>query len=175
MGLGFGYMADSAKIEGVSNPGAVDATGGAFTLEVDVGGAVSPGIILAGSYTIHSVGDAKLRNDTRLDRPARDPALTMLAAMVDVYPNPRAGFHVGGSLGLASLRVHAEEDRLASSGGQTGWGVAPHVGYEWWVSSYWGLGALARLVYARTRGDYANGTASDGIVAGTLLFTATYN
>jgi hypothetical protein len=175
MGIGFGYKADSAKIESASFPGKVDAAGGALTLEVAIGGSLAPGFILAGSFTIHSAGDAKLRNDTRVYRPPHDTALTLIAAMVDFYPDPRAGFHVGGALGMATLRVRADQDKYASADGQSGLGLAPHVGYEWWVGNDWGIGALARFVYARTKGAYADGTETDASAVGCLLFTATYN
>jgi hypothetical protein len=175
MAIGGGYMATSSTLEGATFPGKVDAAGGAIALDLAIGGALSPGIILAGSYSVLTVGDAKLTNDTRVYRPAHDMGLTLLAAMLDVYPNPRAGFHFGGALGFASVRARADEDAQASSGGQNGFGLAPHVGYEWWVSNYWGLGVLGRFVFARTQGDYADGKEKDSVVGAAILFSATYN
>jgi len=176
MGIGGGYVANATTIEGPTFQGKVDAAGGAFTLEVDIGGALSPGLILAGSYTVLSVGNAKLTNDTRNYKPAHDPSLTMLAAMIDLYPNPKGGFHLGGALGFASFRVREDTDAQASSSGQIGLGLAPHVGYEWWVGNYWGIGVLGRFVFARTEGDYAaDGKEKDTVTGGTILFSATYN
>jgi hypothetical protein len=176
MGIGAGYIANATTLEGPTFQGQVDAAGGAFTLELDIGGALSPGIILAGSYTVHSVGNAKLTNDTRSYRPAHDPSLTMLAAMLDVYPDPKAGFHFGGALGFASFRVREDTDAQASSAGQSGFGLAPHVGYEWWVSNYWGIGVLGRFIFARTQGDYAaDGKEKDTVTGAAILFSATYN
>ena len=180
MSIGGGYMANASTLEGPTYRGTVDARGGAIALELAIGGALSPGLILAGTYTVHSVGDAKLTNDTRTSaagryRPEHDPGLTMLAAMLDVYPNHKGGFHLGGSLGFATLRVRADEDPLASDNGQNGFGIAPHVGYEWWVSNYWGLGVLGRFVFARTEGDYADGKEKDTVTGGAILFSATYN
>ncbi len=175
MGLGGGYMATATTLESPTAPGKVNAAGGAIALDLAIGGAVSPGIILAGSYSVLSVGDAKLSNDTRVYRPAHDMALTMVAAMLDVYPNPKMGFHFGGSLGFAFARARADEDALATTGGQSGLGLAPHVGYEWWVSNYWGLGVLGRFVVARTDGNYGDGKEKDNISGGAILFSATYN
>jgi hypothetical protein len=175
MAIGGGYMATATTLEGPTFPGKVDAGGGAIALDLAIGGAISPGIILAGSYSVLSVGDAKLTNDTRIYRPPHDMGLTMVAAMLDVYPNPKAGFHFGGALGFASARARADEDAHASSRGQSGFGLAPHVGYEWWVSNYWGLGVLGRFVFARTKGDYADGKETDNITGGAILFSATYN
>lgn len=169
-------MATSTTLTGPTFPGSVDAGGGAVSLEVALGGALSPGIILAGSFSVLSVGNAKLTNDTRTYRPAHDMGLTLLLAMLDVYPNPKMGFHFGGGLGFASTRARADEDAQASSDAQIGLGLAPHVGYEWWVSNYWGLGVLGRFVYARTKGDYAtDGKEQDTSTGFAILFSATYN
>ncbi len=175
MAIGGGYMATATTLEGPTFGGKVDSAGGAIALEIALGGALSPGIILAGSYSVLTVGNAKLTNDTRSYRPEHDMGLTMLAAMLDVYPNPRAGFHFGGGLGFASVRVRANEDAQASDGGQNGFGIAPHIGYEWWVSNYWGLGVLGRFVFARTEGDYSDGREKDSSAGFGILFSATYN
>jgi hypothetical protein len=175
MAIGGGYLSSARTLEGPTYQGKVDAGGGAVALEVAVGGALSPGFILAGSYTVHTVGDARLTNDTRNIRALHDPGLTMLAAMLDVYPNPTGGFHLGGSLGFATLRVRADSSIPASDEGQSGFGIAPHIGYEWWVSNYWGLGVLGRFVFARTEGDYADSRANDTLTGAAILFSATYN
>ncbi len=175
MALGIGYMADSAKIEGGAYAGEVDARGVAVPLELAIGGAISPGFILAGSFTFQGLSRPNLTNDTRLMRPDHRPQLTMLALMADIYPNPKQGFHVGGGLGFASLRVRDDGFANTSSNDENGFGFAPHVGYEWWVSNYWGLGVLGRFIYARTKGDYADGTATESITASSISFSATYN
>jgi hypothetical protein len=175
MGLGLGRMSDSATIEGGPYAGAVDAAGGALSLEVDVGGALSKGFILAGSYTGTFLGNPELQNDTRLVHTDRKTNLQMLSVMGDVYPNPSGGFHVGGALGLASVRDNDVPDANRSRQDQSGLGLSAHVGYEWWVGNYWGLGGLLRFTYARTKGDYVGGTATDKVVAFTVLFSATYN
>jgi hypothetical protein len=175
MALGAGRMNDSATIEGGTYAGSVDARGGAATAELDIGGAISKGFILAGSYVGTFLGSPDLKNDTRLVRTSRASNLSMLSVMGDVYPNPSGGFHVGGSLGVASVRDTDVPNATRSSQDQTGLGLSAHVGYEWWVGNYWGLGGLLRFTYAGTKGDYVGGTATDHITAFTLLFTATYN
>jgi hypothetical protein len=176
MGLGLGTMNDSASIAGGTSAGDVDARGGAGTLEIDVGGAISKGFILAGSYVGDFMGNPDLKNDTRLVRTStRSSNLQMLSVMGDVYPNPSGGFHVGGALGLASFRDTDVPSANRSDQNESGLGFSAHVGYEWWVGNYWGLGGLLRFTYAATKGDYVGGTATDKVSAFTLLFTATYN
>jgi hypothetical protein len=175
MALGGGRMSDTTTIEGGQYAGGVDAAGGALAVELDIGGAISRGFILAGSFTGGFLNDPKISDDTRLLRPLRRTQLSMLSIMGDVYPDPSGGFHVGGALGLASLQVRHDDNAPSSSQDESGFGFSAHVGYEWWVGNYWGLGALGRLFYARTRGDYGTGIATDKLTGFALCFSATYN
>lgn len=175
MAIGGGYLASSSQLSGGTNQGSVDAVGGAVGLEIAVGGALSPGIILAGSYTFLTVSNANLKNDTRSAKVPHDPTLSVLGAMLDVYPNAKGGFHLGGTLGIAALAIREEGTARANAGGQNGFGIAPHVGYEWWVGNYWGLGVLGKFLLARTEGDYAGGREKDTATGVSILFSATYN
>ena len=66
-----------------------------------------------------------------------------LAALLDYYPNPRRGLHVGGTLGLAAIT----ELDTHMGGTQTSLGLAAsvHAGYERFVSKRWSAGGMARL------------------------------
>jgi hypothetical protein len=183
MALGGGYLSDASKLQGSVYQGQVTASGGAIGFDLAIGGAVTPGFVLAGSFSVNTVGDATLKSDTRTNAATRqavstahNPELTMLALLLDDYPNPKSGFHFGGALGFASLRVRGDDDPEARAA-SAGVGVAPHVGYEWWVGNYWGLGVLGKFTFAHTEGDYASGSGSvkDNVTAATILFSATYN
>jgi hypothetical protein len=167
-------MSNAVTLSGPTYHGKVDAIGGAGSFELSIGGAISPGIIIAGSYLAHTVGDATLKNDTRTSRYPHDPTLSMLAATLDVYPNAKRGFHLGAALGLAAISIRADEDPEAKSG-QSGGGIAPHIGYEWWAGNYWGLGVLGRFFLARSQGDYADGTEKNTVSGAAIYFSATYN
>jgi len=130
-------MTDSATIDGGTFAGGFDARGGALALGLDIGAAISRGFILAGSYGGTFMSNPTLKNDTRRLRADRKSQLSILAVMVDGYPNPSAGFHVGGGLGLASLRDPNLSDTTMSSQDQNGFGFFAHAGYEWWVGNYW--------------------------------------
>ena len=175
MGVGGGFVSTKAVIEGGTHDGNVTAAGPAFSFDLAIGGAIKPGLILAGAYSVYAVGDAKLTNDTRRAPVAHDTQLTLLSAMIDLYPNPKEGFHFGGGLGVATVRLRAAENAGDDLGIQTGVGITPHVGYEWWVGNYWGMGILGRFVYARSRGSYSGGTETDNHVGAAVLFSATYN
>lgn len=175
MAVGGGYLANTSTLTGGTYRGGVDATGGALGLELSIGGALSPGIILAGSYTFQSVGNANLKNDTRNVREPHDPTLTLLGAMLDVYPNSKGGFHLGGALGIAAVTIRNVDDNDPKRGGQSGIGFAPHIGYEWWVGNYWGLGVLGKLLLARSEGDYGDSTEKNTVTGVSIMFSATYN
>src|SRR6185436_16186623 len=107
-----------------------------------MGGALNPGFILAASFSFQSLANANLSNDTRLVKDDHNPQVTMLALMADYYPDAKGGFHFGGGLGLAgvSLRRDSNPGGSSNNDGESGFGFLPHVGYEWWVGNYWGIG-----------------------------------
>lgn len=67
----------------------------------------------------------------------------MLGPMIDAFPNPSGGFHVGGLVGLSELNY-------GQGNPSTGIGLSAWVGYMWWASSQWSLGGLVRLSGARS-------------------------
>jgi hypothetical protein len=182
MAIGGGYMTETSKFGGARYDGKVTAAGGGLGFDLAIGGAINPGIILAGSIAVTNVSNATLYNDSRSNpmthepyRSGHDPQLTLLAMLLDVYPNPQRGFHFGGGLGVASLRIRGDDD-VDSSAATAGIGFAPHVGYEWWVSNYWGLGVLGKFTFAHTEGNgIPSGGIKSNVAAGTILFSATYN
>jgi hypothetical protein len=94
--------------------------------------------------------------------------------MAGVYPNPAGGFTSAAHWARERARAN-RSDPTMSSQDESGFGLAGHIGYEWWVANYWGLGALARIGYARAKGDDAGGTAVDKMTVFCLSFSATYN
>jgi hypothetical protein len=175
MSLGAGYLSDSSDIKSGPSAGKVDARGGGVAFGLDIGGALSPGFILGGSFNFQSLGNANLANDTRLIKDIRNPQVSMLAVMADYYPDPKGGFHAGGGLGFVGLSLR-KDDTGNNNDNESGFGFLPQVGYEWWVGNYWGMGVLGRFLYARTKGDLAiGGSATDSVVGSTISFSATYN
>jgi hypothetical protein len=180
-------MSDSSEASGGNfYRGNVDAKGGGVAFGLDIGGALSPGFILAGSFAFQSLPNANLSNDTRVLAPgasagggntlSRNPQVSLLAVMLDFYPDPKQGFHVGGGLGLSSLAVRGDSGSGNNDDSRNGFGFMPHVGYEWWVGNYWGVGVLGRFLYTKTKGDTVEGgSEKDSVVATSVSFSATYN
>jgi len=179
MSGGLGYMSDSSEISGGLNYGKVVARGGGIAFGLDIGGALNPGFIIAASFSIQSLPNPNISTDTRPPgSPTRNPQVAMLALLGDFYPDPKTGFHVGGALGFVGLSQRQDSTNTTNNNDESGggFGFLPHVGYEWWVGNYWGVGVMGRFLYARTKSDLKDGaTAKDSIVGSSISFTATYN
>jgi len=116
---------------------------------VALGGSLVPGLALA--FFVHTAtaradfeggpfGDATLTVDgEELDASLKAlSALTELGVLVDWYPDPAQGWHVGLSagFGLTSLVTEADDGTLfgtGAAGGVTG-------GYDWSIGPQWSLG-----------------------------------
>ena len=99
--------------------------------------------------------------------------LDVIAAFVDYYPNPRRGFHFGGTIGL----VAATNLDAGYGAHKTSWGPAlsAHLGYEVFFSSRWSVGALAGLSACRYSTTEAGiSSVSDGLLP-TLALTFTFD
>jgi hypothetical protein len=179
--IGVGYMINSTVWEGSRFLGGVDASGGAAAFEVDIGSAVRPGFVVAGSFSIQGINDASITNDTRTVRyPRHDPRLWMVAVMLDVYPGTQRSFHLGGSLGFSALQISENSDvpaaMIAAAPIGTGFAVAPHIGYEWLVDNDWTGGVVCRFLYGRTEGDFAgDGVETDNVRGAVMMVSVTYN
>ena len=79
------------------------------------------------------------------------------------FPNPRRGFHFGGSVGvLAASNLDTFYGTIS-----TGWGaaVSGHVGYEISFSKRWSVGVLAGLaVYRYWESEAGVSSTSDGLL-----------
>jgi hypothetical protein len=98
----------------------------------------------------------------------------VIGAFIDGHPNPRSGFHLGGALGLSTLRA----DELGPDAGRldmAGIGGAVWVGYDFWVASEWSLGPLLRFMatVSRDQEDVLDTTAVTRSLS--LSFTALYH
>jgi hypothetical protein len=96
-----------------------------------------------------------------------------LSALVDYYPNPRRGMHVGGALGLAAVT----EVDTHMGGSQTNWGFAAalQAGHERFISKRWSAGGLLRLAYYHYGTDTPPPPASSNGLLITLLVAFTFD
>jgi hypothetical protein len=120
--------------------------GGALNLAL--GRAMQPGVILAVSMQMASYRDPTLTAYLASEN-GRDLSLTTfgVAFLFDYYPDPRAGFHFGGELGVGGTVLRDTEADDLSKHDPTGTSWGAHLGYEVWISDQWSVGGLFKLNY----------------------------
>jgi hypothetical protein len=134
------------------------------SLETSIGKGIRPGLIVGGRWQFVAVVDPNesyLGSTYVADETAR--FLDVLAAFVDYYPNPRRGFHFGGTAGV----VATSNLDAAYGAHKTSWGPAlsAHLGYEVFFSSRWSVGALGQLsAYRYSTTEAGVSSVSDGLL-----------
>jgi hypothetical protein len=155
-------------------------SGGGSAAELTIGGMLRPGLMLGATILSHETGaNPTLRadgGDVRLAGPLR---FALLGASLEYFPNPRGGFHFGGTLALAFAWAEVPPPRWTEYLGGGGGAISLGAGYLWWVSDGWSLGLLARATGARIHGETTQvgitGAEDDNVSAFSLAFTGVYN
>ena len=130
--------------------------------EFSLGGTISPGVVLGGSFLFNSLSSATRYTapDTKLSLPEDDlkkvkHTYGMLGGLVDLYPSRTSGVHLGAIAGVA-VATH-EGDVISSGSGKqdavtgSGFGFALHAGYDFKVGG-WTAGLLGRWASFNTEG-----------------------
>jgi hypothetical protein len=158
--------------------------GAALGLELAMGGTPAPGLVIGGA--VYASGGEPRKHDITVGGqltsvPPQTVALVLFGPFVDYYIDPKAGWHVQGAIGLASVviqrRDNNEVDPRVRQRNEGGFGFMVGGGYDAWVSSQWSFGGLLRVMYASTE---TNRSETDrfryeGFTLPELLFTATYH
>jgi hypothetical protein len=146
------------------------AKGGSLTGGIAAGGAVVENLILFGELFGSSTLDAKVDSDGAV--PADYTVhLGGLGPGVSYYTP--FNLYVSGTLALTRLNTAyiggSERSKVGVGGNLT-------LGYEWWVSSNWGLGVAGRFYFSVNKAD-VDGAADPNIktFGGGLFFSATMN
>jgi len=123
-----------------------DAGGGGF---IAIGGAIMPGLVLAGTLQ-GTVFDAEFKGGPFEDATVTSKGKTreasnratggfgMIGALVDWYPQPRGGWHLGGSAGVGAVVLSNSADDSVYGGANFAGSVFG--GYDWALARNWGLG-----------------------------------
>ena len=130
--------------------------------ELAVGYTVVPGVVVgAGIYdSVWLAPKADARGP--LDYEFATSQMALLGPTVDAYPLPRKGWHVQGSLGVATLNMGFGSTgfatpRPAQAHVTVGGGFALGAGYEWFVAEQWSVGFLLRMMRGWSEGNDAEG------------------
>jgi hypothetical protein len=171
MSLGAGGI--GARVTRSDGSAAFETGSGGSAFDFMLGGSPMPGLTLGGGFQFDlGQRDPETGPDGEPRRATRD-AFALVGPFIDVYPDPRGGFHFGGMLGGAAL-AHSESDD-ADPLTYSGAGGSIWLGYDWWVARQWSLGAMLRGTSAvlESTDKLAAERADAGSVA--LLFTVLYH
>lgn len=173
LGLGFDYLAfDVVQRNQLSNVSAT-AHGGGLALDIAIGGAVAPGLVLAGVFLTSGALTPRSTNArggnvvATTDHPFEfgQSSLVGIGLLADWYIDPKSGWHVLGALSIAGFAMEDSSSRHteilpdgtqqsvpdvknhSSAGGSFTFGG----GYEWWIADQWSLGPILRFTYAATK------------------------
>jgi hypothetical protein len=153
--IGMGY----ARFAGKGPSGSASVTGLGSTSIIAIGGAVAPGLVVAGTIqgttasgkfkggpfaTSSITSDGEELAATK----SATAALSQIGAMLDWYPSATNGAHLGFSVGLGATSVVNQIDNSTYSG-MSGAGTLL-AGYDWPISRAWALG-LALVATGSTK------------------------
>ena len=129
--------------------GSASLTNAGYGGMIAIGGAVAPGLVLAGTIQ-GSVFDAKFkggpfengtvsaRGKTSTASDRSTAGFGMLGVLVDWYPEPTGGWHVGGSTGLGAIVLTNGADDRDFAG--VNFAGSVFGGYDWALGRKWSLG-----------------------------------
>lgn len=168
-GSGLAYVAHSG--DGPLGNASVSGLGSlAF---IGIGGNVERGLVVGGVLSVAST-DRSLHGAPS-GVPGRVTAsLVNLGVLLDWFPNPAAGWHIGGSFGFGGPSL-ADENITWTGIGATG---SVFGGYDWWIGPEWSLGvSLAAMGSPKTslkdsdqkESGYRFASGSIGILGSILL------
>jgi hypothetical protein len=153
--------------------------------ELAIGGTISKGVVLGGGiYTADLLASTLRLEDGSAGEPPPEldtglRNLVLIAPFIDIYPNPRRGFHVQGALGLAAVTasVFGSSATDRSDYAAVGGGLMLGAGYEWWIADEWSLGVLGRATVSVLTGEDDSGVRWIHIPATSpsFMFTLTYH
>jgi hypothetical protein len=154
--------------------------GGGGALELDIGGTVGSGVVIAGSLVIQSENSKTLKPDNGADvELGGNLGLLLLGPTVDWYPSPTGGFHFGGTLALAVAAAKTPAGSRFENLGGGGVALSLLAGYDFWIADQWSLGGMLRLTGGRVHGEATQGTVTakedDTVRAISLQFVALYH
>jgi hypothetical protein len=164
VGFNLGFISDSAR------QGAVKAESSGFGgfLDAAFGGSLSESLVVGAA--LHSLGAFSATTELdgqNLDR-QHSTFVQVVGVLLDYYPDPRRGLHIGMTVGSGSADIVVNADEETSSGV----GLAMRLGYDFWVGEQWSVGpALGLLFVAGASDELGNHRA----VAPTLTLTALYH
>jgi hypothetical protein len=178
LSLGGGTMGTSGNLD-PDNGVTFETRGGCVAFDVAIGGTPAPGFVIGGDYAFQMAFRPHFKTSSSSfsfeDDASANTVFGLFGFFVDWFPEPRGGFHVGGTLGFAVLSVANENGNFDNSVSENGIGGALRVGYDFWISNQWSVGVLGQFVGGRVSGDSNSVNERDTVSSFAVLFTALYH
>ncbi|HYQ44054.1 MAG TPA: hypothetical protein VER11_18865 [Polyangiaceae bacterium] len=129
--------------------GSSSLTGGGAGGMIAIGGAIVPGFVLAGTIQGSAINakfnggpfenaTVSYRGKTRDASDRATGGFGMVGMLVDWYPEPKGGWHFGGSTGVGAIVLTNSADE--SDFGGVNFAGSLFGGYDWSLGRNWGLG-----------------------------------
>lgn len=176
--VGAGFGGGHAAISGDSTPNfGQGGPGVAFNLWI--GGTPWRGVALGGLFSLQTVRDSDAVVEGSGTGLGLNGRTVLIGPFIDAFPDPLRGLHIGGSLGVASLRAAADSHELERLGvanyDGVGLGASTWIGYMGWVGPEASLGGMLQLTGFGT-GEKDNGLDRRGSgYTVSVSFTALYH
>lgn len=153
----------------------VNAGGASLAFDLMIGGSPSRGFVIGGALLSDFNRNLTLKEGDRDLGGEAAVATGLIGPFVDGFPNPKGGWHLGGMIGLATIRTEdfPEDGKVRTDSGVGG---AVFGGYDAWVGDEFAVGGLLRFAAAVGRSEDDTGRKLDSTsTALTLMFTALYH
>jgi hypothetical protein len=178
MSLGGGSIAARGdRYDAVGTRSEYSFEGNALSADLLIGGSPMPGFAIGGAYlTSYAARERDAEGDTGEGGDA-GMSFGMIGPFVDIYPDPRGGFHLGGMVGPAATVTY--DDRYEERTAAVGFGGSLWLGYDFWIGEQWSLGGVLRASAARVETPPNRDLQPDedrlGVGSVALLVSATYH
>ena len=145
----------------------------AWTTSFDImfGGTPVPGFVVGGTFIFNAgpqptvtLGDTSVTSNSSF-------VFWLPAMFIDVFPNPKQGFHFGAIGGISVVNW----ERTGTGSDATGVGGGAFVGYDAWVGTQWALGGLIRALGGTATDTDGDGRARFSVGNIALLGTALFH
>jgi hypothetical protein len=149
----------------------LDANGSGIALDLLIGGSPSPGLAIGGGLIGNWLFGAEFEDEDGGTRTDHDVTSGLIGVFIDGFPQPTAGWHLGGLVGLGGHTL--THDGIADQTG--GFGGAIWGGYDQWVGDDFSVGGLLRFTAMRSTGEKDGSDVSASTASLGLTFSALYH
>lgn len=174
-GLGPNFATISAEASMGNQSQDSSLSGAGLGIELLFGGTIAEGLVLGGALLADSMIDPTYEYDgEEQELDGLHVQLNTLAVFSSYYPDPTAGFYVGGLVGYGGITFKFEDEDSQDTD-LDGLVLGAHAGYDFWVSDEWSLGPELRLMLGLLSNEEDGVEYDDTYAGGALSLTLTYH